>query len=90
MIPISRAIEVGLVGGYVEGASSDADTPILPLDLAVKPAVAAAHGQLFMLTARAENYLWGNPDLDDTIRRLQAFDRVEGLIASHAELAVTD
>lgn len=75
---ISRAIEVGLVGGSIEDASSDADTPILPLDLAVErieAAVAAAHGQPFMLTARAENYLWGNPDLDDTIRRLQAFDR---------------
>lgn len=75
---ISLAIKAGLVGGSIEDASSDADTPILPLDIAVeriKAAASAAHGQPFMLTARAENYLWGNPDLDDTIRRLQAFDR---------------
>lgn len=32
-----------------------------------------ARGSQFLLTARAENYLWGKPDLDDTIRRLQAF-----------------
>jgi 2-methylisocitrate lyase-like PEP mutase family enzyme len=29
----------------------------------------------FVLTARAENFLWGRPDLDDTIRRLQAFEQ---------------
>ncbi|MBT6416017.1 isocitrate lyase/PEP mutase family protein [Candidatus Puniceispirillum sp.] len=75
---ISLAIKAGLVGGSIEDASSDADTPILPLDIAVeriKAAASATHGQPFMLTARAENYLWGNPDLDDTIQRLQAFDR---------------
>jgi 2-methylisocitrate lyase-like PEP mutase family enzyme len=75
---ISLAIKAGLVGGSIEDASSDVDTPILPLDIAVeriKAAASAAHGQPFMLTARAENYLWGNPDLDDTIQRLQAFDR---------------
>lgn len=75
---ISLAIQVGLVGGSIEDASSDADTPILPLDIAVeriKAAASAAHGQPFMLTARAENYLWDKPDLADTIRRLQAFDQ---------------
>lgn len=74
---ICLAIQVGLVGGSIEDASSDAETPILPLDIAVeriKAAVTATYGQPFLLTARAENYLWGKPDLADTIRRLQAFD----------------
>ena len=74
---IGLAVKAGLVGGSIEDATSDADKPILPLDISVeriKAAVSAAHRQPFMLTARAENYLWDNPDLGDTIRRLQAFD----------------
>ena len=35
----------------------------------------AAAGRPFLLTARAENFLWDRPDLDDTIRRLQAFEK---------------
>jgi 2-methylisocitrate lyase-like PEP mutase family enzyme len=34
-----------------------------------------AVGQDFVLTARCENYLWNRPNLDDTIKRLQAFER---------------
>lgn len=37
-------------------------------------AAEAARATGFVLTARAENFLWGRPDLDDTIRRLQAFE----------------
>ncbi len=39
----------------------------------IRAATEATRDQPFMLTARAENYLWGRPDPDDTIRRLQAF-----------------
>ena len=68
----------GLVGGSIEDATGRAEEPIFPFDPAVarvKAAVAAARALPFpfMLTARAENYLNGRPDLPDTIRRLQAF-----------------
>ena len=69
----------GLVGGSIEDASGDPDKPIYDFNLAVErvaAAAAAAHGLPFpfMFVARAENYLHGRPDLDDTIRRLQAFE----------------
>lgn len=75
---IRLAAGVGLVGGSVEDATGRPEDPIYALDIAldrVKAAVAAARSLPFpfMLTARAENYLHGRPDLDDTIRRLQAF-----------------
>ncbi len=75
---IAMAIEVGLAGASVEDATGRADDPIYDLRLAaerVAAAAAAAHagpGRL-VLTARAENYLHGRPDLADTITRLQAF-----------------
>lgn len=75
---ILRAAEAGAVGGSIEDATGRADAPIYCFDHAVarvKAAVAAARSLPFpfTLTARAENFLHGNPDLDDTIRRLQAF-----------------
>lgn len=75
---IRLAAEAGLVGGSIEDATGDPADPIYPLELAVervKAAVAAArHLQVpFTLTARAENQIRGRSDLDDTIRRLQAF-----------------
>lgn len=66
----------GLVGGSIEDATGDAARPIHDLPLAVERVRAAAEavrGLPFLLTARAENFLWDRPDLDDTIRRLQAF-----------------
>lgn len=65
----------GLVGGSIEDASGDASKPIYDFNHAVEriaAAVAAARALPFpfMLVARAENYLHGHPDLDDTIRRL--------------------
>jgi hypothetical protein len=42
----------------------------------VAAACEAARTLPFVLTARAENFLHGRPDLDDTIRRLQAFEKV--------------
>jgi len=66
----------GLVGASIEDYSGSA---IYDFNLAVdrvEAAVAAAREQdfPFALTARAENFIRGNPDLDDTIKRLQAFE----------------
>lgn len=77
---IRLAAEAGLVGGSIEDASGEAAKPIYDFNLAVEriaAAVAAARALPFpfMLVARAENYLHGRPDLDDTIRRLQAFEK---------------
>ena len=74
---ILRAAEVGAVGGSIEDATGREATPIYCFEHAVariEAAVAAARSLPFpfMLTARAENFLHGNPDLADTIRRLQA------------------
>ena len=75
---IRLAAQAGLVGGSIEDATGRADLPIYPLDHAlerVQAAVAAARALPFpfVLAARAENFLHGIADLDDTIRRLQAF-----------------
>ena len=69
----------GLVGGSIEDATGDPSHPIYDFQHAVEriaAASAAAHALPFpfMLVARAENYLHGRPDLDDTIRRLQAYE----------------
>lgn len=73
-----RAVEAGAVGGSIEDATGRADAPIYCFEHAVariEAAVAAVRTLAFpfVLTARAENYLHGNPDINDTIRRLQAF-----------------
>nr|WP_210299229.1 isocitrate lyase/phosphoenolpyruvate mutase family protein [Rhizobium sp. BK379] len=73
---IRLAAAVGLVGGSIEDATGDPARPIYDLSHAVERVQAAAEAARklpFLLTARAENFLWGRPDLDDTIRRLQAF-----------------
>ncbi len=75
---IRLAIEVGLAGGSVEDFTGREDDPIYDLRFAaerVSAAAQAAHaGPVpFVLTARAENYLHGRPDLYDTIARLQAY-----------------
>jgi 2-methylisocitrate lyase-like PEP mutase family enzyme len=73
---IRLAAEAGLVGGSIEDATGDPDEPIFEFGPAVdriRAAGEAARGKNFLLTARAENYLWGRPDLGDTLRRLQAF-----------------
>src|ERR1700674_469083 len=71
---------VGLVGGSIEDASGDRDNPLYDIDHATARIVAAvsAAGALpfpFTLTARTESFLRGNPNLDDVIKRLQAFER---------------
>jgi 2-methylisocitrate lyase-like PEP mutase family enzyme len=69
----------GLVGGSIEDATGDPGHPIYDFNHAVERIAAAAAAARalpfpFMLVARAENYLHERPDLDDTIRRLQAFE----------------
>jgi len=76
---IPSAAAAGLVGCSIEDATGDPAQPIYPFELAVervKAAVAAARSLPFpfTLTARAENFLHGRHDLDDTIKRLKAFD----------------
>jgi 2-methylisocitrate lyase-like PEP mutase family enzyme len=76
---ITLAASVGLVGGSIEDATDDSSRPLFDLAHAAERIAAAAEaagslGFPFVLTARAENFLRGNPDLDDTIRRLQAFE----------------
>jgi 2-methylisocitrate lyase-like PEP mutase family enzyme len=75
---IKLAAASGVVGGSIEDATGRADHPIYPLDEAierVRAAVVAARTLPFpfIVTARAENYLHGRPDLKDTIKRLQAY-----------------
>lgn len=80
MTTIRLASEVGLVGGSIEDATGDAENPIFPFDLAVERVAAAVEAarsltQPFVLTARSENFLRGRIDLEDTIRRLAAFEK---------------
>jgi len=75
---VGLALETGLAGCSVEDATGDQDHPIYDPGLAaerVRAAAEAAHrGPVrLVLTARAENYLYGRPDLADTIARLQAY-----------------
>lgn len=75
---IGRAAELGLAGGSIEDSTGDQANPIYDFNLAVERIAAcaeAARQQNFVLTARAENFLHGRPNLDDTIRRLQAFEK---------------
>jgi 2-methylisocitrate lyase-like PEP mutase family enzyme len=76
---IRRAAAVGLVGCSVEDTTGDPRRPIYDFSLAVErvaaaAAVARALPFPFMLTARTENFLHGRPDLDDTVKRLKAFE----------------
>ena len=77
---IRLAGEVGLVGGSIEDATGDKDKPLYELNHALERVAAAAqearrHPFPFTLTARAEGFLRGKPDLEDVIRRLQAFEQ---------------
>jgi len=73
---VIMACDAGLVGGSIEDATGNPDAPIYEVSQAVeriRATAEAARGRSFLLTARAENFLWGRPDLADTIKRLQAF-----------------
>lgn len=72
------AAEAGLVGGSIEDASGRPEAPIYDAGLAlerIQAAVEAARALPFPFTlaARAENFLHGRPDMDDTLRRLVAY-----------------
>jgi 2-methylisocitrate lyase-like PEP mutase family enzyme len=76
---IRLAADAGLAGASIEDATGDPDRPIYDPSLAAERIAAAAEAARtlpfpFTLTARAENFLHRRPDLDDTIRRLQAFE----------------
>jgi 2-methylisocitrate lyase-like PEP mutase family enzyme len=76
---IALAAEAGAVGGSIEDSTGDPHNPIYDFTLAVERVHAAVEVARslpipFTLTARAENLLHGRNDLDDTIRRLQAFE----------------
>jgi 2-methylisocitrate lyase-like PEP mutase family enzyme len=77
---IRLAAEAGLVGCTIEDATGNAESPLYDMPLAVERIAAAAQAARalpfpFMLTARAHNFLYAAPSLDDTIRRLQAFEK---------------
>jgi 2-methylisocitrate lyase-like PEP mutase family enzyme len=75
---IRMAATAGVVGGSIEDATGRAHDPIYEIGLAterIRAAVEAARALPFpfTLTARAENYLHGRPDIKNTIKRLQAY-----------------
>jgi len=77
---VRLAAETGLVGCSIEDATGEKERPLYPFNEAVERVAAAAAaakslGFAFTLTARSENFLRGNPDLDDTIKRLQAYEK---------------
>ncbi len=77
---IRFAAAAGLVGGSIEDATGNPSAPLFDFAIATDRIVAAVQAARalsvpFTLTARAENFLRGNPDLDDTIRRLQAYEK---------------
>jgi 2-methylisocitrate lyase-like PEP mutase family enzyme len=77
---IRRAVEVGLAGASIEDATYDRDRPLYERPLAAErmhAAVEAARAAdpSFVLTARAENFIRGRPDLDDVLERLGAYER---------------
>lgn len=77
---IALAGATGLAGGSIEDYTRQPADPIYSFAHAVERVAAAVEAARrldadFVLTARAENFLYGRPDLDDTIRRLQAFEK---------------
>ncbi len=77
---IRLAAEAGLVGCTIEDATGDRDNPLYDARLAVERITAAAEAARalrfpFILTARAHNLLYDGASLDDTISRLQAFEK---------------
>jgi 2-methylisocitrate lyase-like PEP mutase family enzyme len=77
---IRLAAEVGLVGCTIEDATGNQDRPLYDLPLAVERIAAAAQAARalrfpFVLTARAHNFNYADPSLDDTITRLQSFEK---------------
>lgn len=77
---VQLAADAGLVGCTIEDSTGDPDKPLYDFSLAVERITAAAEAGHslpfpFMLTARAHNFLYPAPSLDETVRRLQAFEK---------------
>lgn len=77
---IRFAADAGLVGCTIEDTTGHQDKPLYDFSLAVERIAAAAQAARtldfpFVLTARAHNLMYANPSLDETIKRLQAFER---------------
>ena len=77
---VRLAGDAGLVGCTIEDTTGQEDKPLYEFALAVERVVAAAEAARalpfpFVLTARAHNLMFTNPSLDETIRRLQAFEQ---------------
>jgi 2-methylisocitrate lyase-like PEP mutase family enzyme len=76
---VGRAFEVGLAGCSIEDFTTRVDAPLYSIGEAAERVAAGAEtahhgsGAGLVLTARAENYLRGHPDVADTVKRLQAF-----------------
>ena len=75
---IILAANIGLAGGSIEDATGKPEDPIYPFELSVERVKSAAKAAKnlphpFILTARAENLIYGRPDLRDTIKRLEAY-----------------
>jgi len=92
---ITLAAAVGVVGGSIEDATGLPEDPIYEFEASVervRAAVAAARALPFpfTLTARAENYLHGRPDLGDTIKRLQAYQEAGADVLYAPGLATKD
>jgi 2-methylisocitrate lyase-like PEP mutase family enzyme len=92
---IRLAGDAGVVGGSIEDATGDPDRPIFEVEHAAERIRAAAEAArslpfTFTLTGRAENYLWGRPDLADTIRRLQAYQDAGADVLYAPALATKD
>ncbi|MDX8435687.1 MULTISPECIES: oxaloacetate decarboxylase [Mesorhizobium] len=77
---IFAAEAAGLAGCSIEDHTGDPEKPIYEFSHAVERVAAAVEAARalkhdFVFTARAENFLWGRTDIDDTIKRLQAFEQ---------------
>lgn len=76
---VRLAAKAGLVGCSIEDATGESERPLYDLQQSIDRIAAASEaaralGFAFTLTARSENFLRGNPNLDDTIRRLKAYE----------------
>ena len=92
---IKLAAAAGVIGGSIEDATGRADHPIYEIEHAVERVRAAVEAARslpfsFTLTARAENYLHGRPDLKDTILRLQAYQAAGADVLYAPGLATKD
>jgi len=79
---VKLAAEAGLVGCTIEDSTGKPEHPLYDFSLAVERIAAAAEAARalpfrFMLTARAHNFVYPQPSLDETIRRLQAFEKAD-------------